>query len=96
MDVSQFFSDYDQEEGDTAAVKLETSPGEAAKQKPNFNEENRSSTGTSVLDQEQSPVDDANLCSTSPICAAPLCRQFWKAGAYNDELTPKSTTKCIT
>ncbi|XP_052626397.1 protein MICRORCHIDIA 6 isoform X2 [Lactuca sativa] len=56
-------------------------------------EENRSSSGTSVLDQEQSPADDANLCSTSPICAAPLCRQFWKAGAYNDDLTPKSTIK---
>ncbi|KVI06309.1 protein MICRORCHIDIA 6-like isoform X1 [Cynara cardunculus var. scolymus] len=56
-------------------------------------EENRSSSGISVLDQARSPVDDASLCSTSPICAAPLCRQFWKAGAYNDDLTPKSTTK---
>lgn len=56
-------------------------------------DENRSSSGISVLDQEQSPADDANLCSTSPICAAPLCRQFWKAGAYDDDLTPKSTIK---
>ncbi|KAL8256918.1 hypothetical protein R6Q59_028959 [Mikania micrantha] len=38
-------------------------------------------------------MDDANLCSTSPICAAPLCRQFWKAGSYNDDLIPKSATK---
>lgn len=56
-------------------------------------EENRSPSGTSVLDQEQSPVDDANLCSTSSICAAPLVRQFWKAGAYNDDLVPKSRAK---
>ncbi|KAJ9568275.1 hypothetical protein OSB04_004241 [Centaurea solstitialis] len=56
-------------------------------------DENRSSSGVSALDQARSPVDDASLCSTSPICAAPLCRQFWKAGAYNDDLIPKSTTK---
>ncbi|KAI3785785.1 hypothetical protein L1987_44910 [Smallanthus sonchifolius] len=94
MDIAEFFSDYDQAEADTTSVKLETDLGEAPpRPKQNHNEENRSSTGTSVLDQEQSPVDDANLCTTSPICAAPLCRQFWKAGAYNDDLTPKSTTK---
>ncbi|XP_071686501.1 protein MICRORCHIDIA 6-like [Rutidosis leptorrhynchoides] len=50
------------------------------------------SSGTNVLDQKQS-LDDANFCSTSPICAAPIVRQFWKAGVYNDELTPKSTTQ---
>ncbi|KAJ0436906.1 putative histidine kinase/HSP90-like ATPase superfamily, morc, S5 domain 2 [Helianthus annuus] len=94
MDIGQFFNDYEHVEADTTAVKLETNQaGAASQQKQNHNEENRSSTDTSVLDQGQSPVDDANLCSTSPICAAPLCRQFWKAGAYNDELTPKSTIK---
>ncbi|MFS7971745.1 putative histidine kinase/HSP90-like ATPase superfamily, morc, S5 domain 2 [Helianthus anomalus] len=94
MDIAEFFSDYDQLEMDTPAVKLESNVGGAPpRQKQNQNEENRSSTGTSVLDQEQSPVDDANLCSTSPVCAAPVCRQFWKAGAYNDDLAPKSTTK---
>ncbi|KAI3763151.1 hypothetical protein L1987_53601 [Smallanthus sonchifolius] len=38
-------------------------------------------------------VDDANLCSTSPICEAPIIRQFWKAGVYNDELASKPTTQ---
>ncbi|KAI3807027.1 hypothetical protein L1987_22947 [Smallanthus sonchifolius] len=38
-------------------------------------------------------VDDANLCSTSPICEAPIIRQFWKAGVYNDELASKSRTQ---
>lgn len=56
-------------------------------------EENRSSnvlstgqSGSSILDQGQSPVDDSSLSSTSPTCPAPLCRQFWKAGNYNDGL----------
>lgn len=89
MDIAEFFSDYGETE--TNGVKLEKNL--STQQKQNHTEENRSSSGISVLDQEQSPVDDANLCSTSPICAAPLCRQFWKAGAYNDDLTPKSTTK---
>ncbi|KAI7748868.1 hypothetical protein M8C21_024955 [Ambrosia artemisiifolia] len=94
MDIAEFFSDYDQVQVDATTVKLETLQGGAAsQQKQNHNEENRSSTGTSVLDQEQSPLDDANLCSTSPVCAAPLCRQFWKAGTYNDDVTPKSTIK---
>ncbi|CAI9267234.1 unnamed protein product [Lactuca saligna] len=30
--------------------------------------------------------------STASECAAPICRQFWKAGAYNEDLTPVSKT----
>ncbi|KVH98225.1 Histidine kinase-like ATPase, ATP-binding domain-containing protein [Cynara cardunculus var. scolymus] len=56
-------------------------------------EENRSSIRTRISGHEQSSVDDASLCSTSPVCVAPIIRQFWKAGVYNDELTPKSTTQ---
>lgn len=52
-------------------------------------EENRSSSGTSVLDQEQSLADDANICSTSSVCAAPIVKQFWKAGVYNEEITSR-------
>ncbi|KAF5476770.1 hypothetical protein F2P56_003473 [Juglans regia] len=59
-------------------------------------EENRSSnilsagqSCSSILDQGQSPVDDSSLSSTSPTCPAPLCRQFWKAGNYNDGLGSK-------
>ncbi|RVW53007.1 Protein MICRORCHIDIA 6 [Vitis vinifera] len=61
-------------------------------------EENRDSnalstaqSSTSILDQGQSPMDDTSLSSTSPICPAPLCRQFWKAGNYDDELGSKVT-----
>ncbi|XP_057952524.1 protein MICRORCHIDIA 6-like isoform X2 [Malania oleifera] len=59
-------------------------------------EENRDSnalstdqSGTSVVDQGQSPMDDTSLSSTSPTCPAPLCRQFWKAGNYEDQLGSK-------
>ncbi|GJR75117.1 microrchidia 6-like protein isoform X1 [Tanacetum coccineum] len=55
-------------------------------------EENRSSSGTSVLDQEQSLADDANICSTSEVCAAPIVKQFWKAGVYN-EITSRPKTQ---
>lgn len=66
-------------------------------------EENRSSSAlntdrssTSILDQEKSPVEeDTSLCSTSAICAAPLVRQFWKAGHYEQGLRPTSTLLSI-
>ena len=61
-------------------------------------EENISSNGpstghsnSSVLDQGLSPVDDTDMSYASPICAAPLCRQFWKAGNYDDGLGSKVT-----
>ncbi|XP_074311175.1 protein MICRORCHIDIA 6-like [Silene latifolia] len=44
---------------------------------------------TSRLVQLQSPLEDAGF-SASPMCPAPLCRQFWKAGNYEDELVSKS------
>lgn len=54
---------------------------------------NALSTGhsnSSILDQRQSPLDDACLSSTSPIC-----RQFWKAGNYDDGLGSKVTLQSI-
>ncbi|XP_059643258.1 protein MICRORCHIDIA 6-like isoform X2 [Cornus florida] len=58
-------------------------------------EENRSSNAISsgqsgTSDQEQSPINNASLSSVSTICSAPLCRQFWKAGNYDDGLASKS------
>nr|GMD33033.1 protein MICRORCHIDIA 6-like [Ipomoea batatas] len=65
--------------------------------------ENQNSTASytiqgdrSILGQEQSSVDDSGLCSISPICPAPLCRQFWKAGNYDDGLSSKPTHKNFT
>ncbi|XP_021832733.1 protein MICRORCHIDIA 6 isoform X2 [Prunus avium] len=61
-------------------------------------EENRSSnalstghSSSSILDQGQSPVDDTGISYTSPLSPAPLCRQFWKAGNYNDGIGSKVT-----
>ncbi|KAG5626127.1 hypothetical protein H5410_011345 [Solanum commersonii] len=50
-------------------------------------------SGTTVLDQDQSPIDDSSLCSTSQICSAPLSRQFWRAGNYDEGPATKSTLK---
>ncbi|XP_022134904.1 protein MICRORCHIDIA 6 isoform X2 [Momordica charantia] len=36
---------------------------------------------SSILDQVLSPADDSGLTSPSPLCPAPVCRQFWKAGS---------------
>ncbi|XP_065871440.1 protein MICRORCHIDIA 6-like [Euphorbia lathyris] len=59
-------------------------------------EENRCSatwstcqSGSSILEQGQSPVDDTGISSATTICPAPLCRQFWKAGNYNDAIGSK-------
>lgn len=44
-----------------------------------------SGTPTSILDLGTTRlVDDARLPSATTISPAPLCRQFWKAGNYND------------
>lgn len=34
-------------------------------------------------------ADDSGVCSTSSITPAPLSRQFWRAGNYDDKLTTK-------
>ncbi|KAM3307793.1 protein MICRORCHIDIA 6 isoform X1 [Capsicum chacoense] len=49
--------------------------------------------GTTLLDKEHSPIDASSLYSMSPICPAPLCRQFWKAGNYDSGLISKSSSK---
>lgn len=58
---------------------------------------NASSTGhsnSSILVQGQSP-EDTGLSSTVSLSPAPLCRQFWKAGNYNDGLPSKVTHQSI-
>ncbi|KAH6815751.1 hypothetical protein C2S51_020571 [Perilla frutescens var. frutescens] len=45
----------------------------------------------SVSGLECSPNDDSSFCSTSSISPAPLCRQFWKAGNYDDRRISKPT-----
>lgn len=43
----------------------------------------------SISGLECPQVDDAGFCSTSSLSPAPLCRQFWKAGNYDDKLISK-------
>ncbi|CAJ1975114.1 unnamed protein product [Sphenostylis stenocarpa] len=57
---------------------------------------NAPSTGhsnSSVLDQGPLSVDDTGISYVSPIGAAPLCRQFWKAGNYDDGIGSKVTVQ---
>ncbi|XP_059443447.1 protein MICRORCHIDIA 6-like isoform X3 [Corylus avellana] len=82
-----------QKENKVQLVKRHKSQTQCGRQE---SEENRGSnalsTGKSssrIWDQGQSPVDDTSLPSTSPTCPAPLCRQFWKAGNYDDGLGSK-------
>ncbi|KAL3642336.1 hypothetical protein CASFOL_013151 [Castilleja foliolosa] len=42
---------------------------------------------------KQTPIDDSSFCSTSSIRPAPICRQFWKAGNYDDRLSLKPTSQ---
>lgn len=37
-------------------------------------------SGSSILESSA----DATSLSGSPVCPAPICRQFWKAGNYDD------------
>ncbi|KAF8037098.1 hypothetical protein BT93_B0113 [Corymbia citriodora subsp. variegata] len=48
-------------------------------------------SGTSMLDQAQSTLDDTGLSSMSTICPAPLNRQFWKSGGYNNGHSAKTS-----
>ncbi|KAK7350632.1 hypothetical protein VNO77_09463 [Canavalia gladiata] len=63
-------------------------------------EENISSNGpstghsnSSALEQGMSPIDDTGISYASTIGAAPLCRQFWKAGNYDDGFDSKVTVQ---
>jgi len=39
-------------------------------------------------------VDDTSLSSPQPISTAPLCRKFWKAGNYDNQLGSKLGLQC--
>lgn len=50
-------------------------------------------SSTTIMDQQLSPTNDAILSSTLPQSSIPICRQFWKAGNYEDGLAFKPTLK---
>ncbi|XP_019182060.1 PREDICTED: protein MICRORCHIDIA 6-like [Ipomoea nil] len=51
-----------------------------------------SQNSTRILNQERCSIGGSSLTS-SQICPAPLCRQFWKAGNYVDDFSSKPTHK---
>ncbi|XP_060219169.1 protein MICRORCHIDIA 6-like [Lycium barbarum] len=81
--------------GERKTVKLESELVESSIRQMEYCEDSTATeqSGTTVLDQDQSPIDDSSLCSTSQICSAPLSRQFWKAGNYEEGRATKSTLK---
>ncbi|KAK2388824.1 protein MICRORCHIDIA [Trifolium repens] len=56
-------------------------------------DENVSYSNSSVLEQGPSPVDDTGISYASSICPAPLSRQFWKAGNYDDGVGSQITVQ---
>ncbi|XP_059443514.1 protein MICRORCHIDIA 6-like isoform X2 [Corylus avellana] len=82
-----------QKENEVQLVKCQKSETQCRRQESEESKSSNSlSTGKSssrILDRGQSPLDDTSLPSTSPMCPAPLCRQFWKAGNYDDGLGSK-------
>ncbi|KAI3807026.1 hypothetical protein L1987_22946 [Smallanthus sonchifolius] len=52
-------------------------------------------SGTCIMDQWKSAVDESSPCSTSSQYGGPICRQFWKAGIYNDDLAYVSKSHAI-
>ncbi|XP_027190365.1 protein MICRORCHIDIA 6-like isoform X2 [Cicer arietinum] len=83
--------------GKFGLVKHEKSPYHVTRQDADENiSYSAPSTGhsnSSVLEQGPSPVDDTGISYASSICAAPLSRQFWKAGSYDDAVGSRITVK---
>ncbi|XP_052181317.1 protein MICRORCHIDIA 6-like isoform X7 [Diospyros lotus] len=47
-------------------------------------------SGNCILDQQPPPTEDKSTAPVLPASSAPICRQFWKAGNYDEGLTSKS------
>ncbi|KAH0865993.1 hypothetical protein HID58_083204 [Brassica napus] len=94
METKMSYNASTQVTHDALVVKPEHRDGSKGQAIPQDSEENRGSIGaqssTSVVDQVRTPPEDAGVTSSSTICPAPVCRQFWKAGSYIDELSSKS------
>lgn len=73
--------------------------GQDAEENISSNAPSTGHSNSSVLEQGPSPVDDTGISYASSICAAPLCKQFWKAGSYNDglgsQITVQSKPICV-
>lgn len=94
IDVVELSSDDELGEVDVKPVKLElgaqTVRNKLSKTQRAIQDSEENSS--SVLDQGQSPLHDTGI---SCISLAPLCRQFWKAGNYNDGIASKPTFQSI-
>ncbi|XP_073299503.1 protein MICRORCHIDIA 6-like isoform X2 [Primulina huaijiensis] len=81
-------------EVDQKAVKLEQNLIKISLQSQEnsrFGALNTEHGGSHISDKGQSSIDDSTLCSTSSISPAPISRQFWNAGNYDETLNSKPT-----
>lgn len=77
-------------------LKSNVLPRQNSEENGNSNTISAGQSGSSILEQEQSPVHDRGVSHMSTaVSAAPLCRQFWKSGNYNDGLGPKVTLQSM-
>ncbi|KAL5076406.1 hypothetical protein RYX36_015390 [Vicia faba] len=83
--------------GDRRLVKCEKSRTQVTRHDADENIScSAPSTGhsySSVLEQGPSPIDDTGISYASSVCAAPLSRQFWKAGSYDDRQGSQMSVK---
>ncbi|KAK8546517.1 hypothetical protein V6N12_027297 [Hibiscus sabdariffa] len=71
--------------------KTQTTNQASGENKSSTNAVSTGQSSTSVLEQCRSPGDDTRVCSTPAGSLAPICRQFWKAGSYEEGLGSKVT-----
>ncbi|XP_073138589.1 protein MICRORCHIDIA 6-like [Henckelia pumila] len=82
-------------EVDQKAVKLEQNLviiSLQSQENSRFDALNTEHNGSHIWDNGLSSIDDSTLCSTSSITPAPISRQFWNAGNYDETLNSMSTT----
>lgn len=98
IDLVELSSDDELGEVDVKPVKLE--PGvvggkvkekQSQKENRNSNVLSNGNSSSSVLEQGHSPENDTVVSSVANLSPAPVCRQFWKAGNYEDGNRSKVT-----
>ncbi|KAL2935962.1 Protein MICRORCHIDIA 6 [Bienertia sinuspersici] len=83
------FDGYLTQDGDFNSLYM-APPGWDIQPRAQQSVNNRTSNAVTTVDNSTSTSEVDTNFSASPICPAPLCRQFWKAGNYEDVLASRS------
>ncbi|CAI8597639.1 unnamed protein product [Vicia faba] len=95
VEIVDLSSDDESEKAVPIAVKLEPGYVTAAERERVSGDRRlvKCHSYSSVLEQGPSPIDDTGISYASSVCAAPLSRQFWKAGSYDDRQGSQMSVK---